>query len=111
MPEDKKFKFEEFDETKYAAETLKNVKVTLITVFAGLVTAIISRLIWSLPISYNVQLGFIPGIIGLFLVRYFFKWAGFSPEDIKISRFLWSMFLYAVSWIIIWTISVNPPFA
>jgi len=110
MPDDKKFKFEEFDETKYASEMLKNVKVTLITVFAGFLTAVVSRLIWGIPISYNVQLAFIPGIIGLFFVKYFFRWAGFSPEDIKISRLLWSLFLYTITWIIIWTVSVNPPF-
>ena len=106
---EKKFTFKELDEVAYAQEALKNVKLTLYVVALGIITAFISTGISVTGIPYKIQIAFLPGIICLFMLRRLYEIVGIPKEDIKISRYLWILFLYTITWVISWIALVNIP--
>ncbi|MCD6158326.1 MAG: hypothetical protein J7J75_01635 [Euryarchaeota archaeon] len=109
MSSDEKFTFKEFDERSYAETALKNVRLTLYVVGLGVLTALISTGISVTTIPYKIQIAFIPGIVCLFLLRRLYDVIGIPREDVKVSRYLWILFLYTITWIITWTTLVNIP--
>ena len=109
MSSDEKFTFKEFDRKAYAEEALKNVRLTLYVIGAGVLTALISTGISITGIPYKIQIAFLPGILCLFMLRRFYDFVGIPKEDVKTSRYLWILFLYTITWIITWTALVNIP--
>ncbi|RLF67850.1 MAG: hypothetical protein DRN26_01270, partial [Thermoplasmata archaeon] len=81
----------------------------LYVVGLGVLTALISTGISVTTIPYKIQIAFIPGIICLFLLRRLYDVIGIPREDVKVSRYLWILFLYTITWIITWTTLVNIP--
>ena len=101
------FKFPEFDEEEYLRKEVRETKALFTTFFYAALVGIVS----SLLRSTDVALAALVGIIGIILLRHIYPLIGINTSLFEKKQWGTNIIFYIFTWLLIWIILANPPFA
>jgi len=106
--EDEEFHLPEFDEEKFLRKEVTGAKVMFVVVLLALLAAAIS---YFLTMAGVVIVAFFAGLSLILLVRYLVPAAGINTSGFEKKDWLGQATTYFFTWLAIWVIMMNVPFA
>ncbi len=101
------FKFPEFDEEEYLRKEVRETKALFTTFFYAALIGIVSSLLRPI----DVALAALVGIIGIILLRHIYPLLGINTSLFEKKQWGTNIIFYIFTWLLIWIILANPPFA
>jgi hypothetical protein len=101
------FKLPEFDEEEYLRKELRETKTLFITFFYAALIGIVSSFLRPIDVAISILVG----IIGIVFLRHIYPLLRINTALLEKKQWATNIIFYIFTWLLIWIILTNPPFA
>jgi hypothetical protein len=102
------FKEPEFDEVEFMRNEMTSTKASIVAIIYAIPVAIVS---FGLTVAGLAAVGFLVGIIAIFMLKYLFDMLKVSTEGFEKKTWFMQGALTFFVWILVWILLLNPPFS
>jgi hypothetical protein len=102
------FKEPEFDEVEFMKTEMTSTKASIVAIIYAIPIAIVS---FGLTVAGLAALGFLVGILAIFMLRYIFDIVKVSTEGFEKKTWLMQGAITFFVWMLVWILLLNPPFS